>query len=181
MFFFWEVKDEKLSSSVQDSSFSLCHRVPAKVRLDKLFYLWHRWRPAALKRATDATHLGLLLPFVWLHPLPWNTSPQPVKRSPDGHLISLSFSPSTLLSSPLMFPLSALPPLAASPALTHNLNSLRPLSPPPSRCLSSVALFLPKMDAVPLGVVSGEQGKEEALTVEPALVPSHWRCSKDNR
>lgn len=36
------------------------------------------------------------------------------------------------------------------------------------------------MDAGPLGVVSGEQGKEEALTVEPALVPEH-RCSPQEK
>lgn len=34
------------------------------------------------------------------------------------------------------------------------------------------------MDAVPSGVVSGEQGKEEALTVAPAAVPKHGRSCR---
>lgn len=73
------------------------------------------------------------------------------------------FLPSSHL---LLFSLFLTPlPLSGSPTPTYNLNSLcpPPLSlsppPPPSFLLSSVALFLPKMDAVPLGVVSREQGK----------------------
>ncbi|CAB1453605.1 unnamed protein product [Pleuronectes platessa] len=58
---------------------------------------------------------------------------------------------------------------------THSLNPLSPPSPVlPLHHFAFLPLlfFLPKMDAVPPGVVSGEPRKEEALTVEP-LVPQH--------
>lgn len=55
----------------------------------------------ALLEAGAATHLAQIQSFVWLLSLPRNTSPQPVKWSPDGDLISVSFSLSTLLSPPL--------------------------------------------------------------------------------
>lgn len=61
-----------------------------------VYLLW--WRPVALKWASGATHLALILSFVWLLPLSRNISPQPVKWSPDGSLTSFSVSPSALLS-----------------------------------------------------------------------------------
>lgn len=74
------------------------------------------WRPVALKRASGATHLALILSFVWLLPLSRNISPQPVKWSPDGSLTSFSVSPSALLS--FLPPISShfhflIPPFAA--------------------------------------------------------------------
>lgn len=71
---------------------------------------------------------------------------------PSSHLLSFS------LSRPL---------LPGSPTTTYNLNSP---GPPPSSCFSSVAPFLLKMDAAPLGVVSREERKEEALTVKSSSV-----------
>lgn len=124
--------------------------------------------------------------FVWLLPLSRNTSPQLVKWSPDGYLISLSFSVcSPFLSSHLLlFSLSLAQP--APSILTYNLNSLRP----PSAMLHLHHLaFRPllfsslKWMLCPQGVVSREQRKEEGTycgasgALSPTLPAEVWRYS----
>lgn len=88
--------------------------------------------PALMKASSSATHLALILSFVWLLPLSRNISPQPVKWSPDGSLTSFSVSLSALLSflPPISSPFHSPTPLrCCSLQLTHNLNSLSSSSP----------------------------------------------------